>query len=408
MSTSPTSAEQPFDPFAGMASMNSTASEPSPPDDGYEPAVADPSKPSQAATATKEEDEDDLVIGQQLDAVGSPDQTSAAQPAVSHAGANTSSVDTPTADHIAVSTDDDSVSTSTAEQENQPDGINGQPGSTGGQIDPRMLAAAAAAEKAGQRQAGGGGGGLGLSGLIAGAATGAAGLIGGGFKMLGNGVKAVRGHSDPSLPRPLTVAERIATADPNKAEHYWQNAGDEAVREKLYRDAFHGMNSAVSEARAAERLFQEGVGDMREVLENSDVKTLADAAGTSVGDYINSVKSGTIKDAAAQAVVQTLEQSAEFKSAEDKIVSAGTTFAEKKDAALAKMKTIETSFPDRADTSLKKQQLSDIADGMKADDVSKASAKVKKIMDEIEAMANALKDAIRKAIDKVVSVFQPK
>lgn len=400
MSTSPTPAGQPFDPFAGMAAMNSTTASDAPPDDGYVPPVEDTAKASQTAETAKEDDEDDLVVGQQLDAVAAPSQASAPQDSGSQT--STASSDAAPASETGGSTDNDAGTDADHQQED----AHGSHGPNGGQIDPRMLAAAAAAEKAGQRQ-GGGGGGPGLSGLIAGAATGTVGLIGGGFKMLGNGVKALN-RTDASLPKRKTVGEMIATRDPVKAETYYENAGDRVVAEKIYRDAFTGMNSAISEAKSAERLFQEGVGEMREVLENSDVKALADAAGTSIGDFIHSVKSGTVSDAAAKAVVQTLEQSSEFKAAEDKIVSAGSTFAEKKDAALAKMATIETSFPDRANTSIKKQQLSDLADGMKGDDVSKASAKVKKIMDEIESMANALKEAIRKALDKVASIFQPK
>ncbi|MCV9963772.1 hypothetical protein OIU34_18000 [Pararhizobium sp. BT-229] len=401
MSTSPTPAGQPFDPFAGMAAMNSTTASETPPDGGYEPPVEDTTKASQSAETAKEDDEDDLVVGQQLDSVPAPSQASAPQDSGSQT--STASSNAAPAGETGAAAENDAGTDADQQQEE----AHGSHGPNGGQIDPRMLAAAAAAEKAGQRQGGGGGGGPGLSGLIAGAATGTVGLIGGGFKMLGNGVKALN-RTDASLPKRKTVGEMIATRDPVKAETYYENAGDRVVAEKIYRDAFTGMNSAISEAKAAERLFQEGVGEMREVLENSDVKALADAAGTSIGDFIHSVKSGTVSDAASKAVVQTLEQSSEFKAAEDKIVSAGSTFAEKKDAALAKMATIETSFPDRANTSIKKQQLSDLADGMKGDDVSKASAKVKKIMDEIEAMANALKEAIRKAIDKVASIFQPK
>lgn len=404
MTTSPTPAVQPFS-FAGMSALSSTTSPETAPDDGYVPPVESDAKVADVAAETKKEDEeDDLVIGEQLDAV-SPPSTAATSTAAGETPANSGGA--------ATGGDNDNASPAETGSDSEPAHEEANDESTaphGGQMDPRLaqqIAAAQAAEKAGQRQ-GGGGGSPGLSGLIAGAASGTVGLLGGGFKMLGNGVKAVRGRPDPSLPRPMTVAEKIASADPNKAEAYWQNAGDEAVREKLYRDAFTGMNANIAEARVAERAFQEGINEMRDVLEGSPLREKAEAAQTSIGDYVNSVKSGTIQDAAAQSMVQALEQSEDFKAAENKIVSAGRTFEEKADAALTKMKTIETSFPDRADTSLKKQQLSDIADGMKNDDVSKASAKVKKIMDEIESMANALKEAIRKAIDKVVSIFQPK
>ncbi|MCZ7861629.1 hypothetical protein O9X98_09465 [Agrobacterium salinitolerans] len=402
--TSPTPAVQPFS-FAGMAGLSSTTSPETAPDDGYVPPVENDAKVSPtAAEPKKEDDEDDLVIGEQLDAVSPPSASTNADETPSNSGATTGGEN----DSVTPSESND-----TAGSDNEPapeEANDGGSAPHGGQMDPRLaqqIAAAQAAERGGQRQ-GGGGGSPGLSGLVAGAASGTVGLLGGGFKMLGNGIKAVRGTPDRSLPRPLTVAEKIGTADPNKAEAYWQNAGDESVREKIYRDAFEGMNSNIAEARGAERAFQEGINEMRDVLERSPLREKAEAAQTSIGDYVHGINSGTIQDAAAKAMVQTLEQSDDFKAAESKIVSAGKTFEEKADAALTKMKTIETSFPDRADTSLKKQQLSDIADGMKNDDVSKASAKVKKIMDEIESMANALKEAIRKALDKVVSIFQPK
>lgn len=406
MTTSPTPAAQPFS-FAGMAGLSSTTTPETAPDDGYVPPVENDAKVSPtAAEPKKEHEEDDLVIGEQLDAVSPSSASSNAGETPSNSGGAATGGENDNVSPAENSDADGSDSEPAHDEAN-----DGGAAPHGGQMDPRLaqqIAAAQAAEKAGQRQ-GGGGGSPGLSGLIAGAGSAAVAGIGGGFKMLGNGVKAVRGTPDRSRPRPLTVAEKIGTADPNKAEHYWQNeAGDESIREKLYRDAYGGMNSNISEARVAERTFQEGINEMRDVLDRSPLREKAEAAQTSIGDYIHGVKSGTIQDAFAQSMVQTLEQSDDFKAAENKIVSAGKTFEEKADAALTKMKTIETSFPDRADTSLRKQQLSDLADGMKNDDVSKASAKVKKIMDEIESMANALKDAIRKALDKVASIFQPK
>ncbi|MDW9478761.1 hypothetical protein GOB57_08590 [Sinorhizobium meliloti] len=407
MSTSPTPAAQPaFNPFAGMAALSSSTSAETPPDDGYVPPIEVDAKGSQATAEVKKDDEEeDLVIGEQLDSVSAPSASTASPPFAETPSNSVAPANEDTGNFPAADSDTAGPEIASSEEDaNEVGGLGGR------QMDPRMAQqlAAQAAERAGQRPGGSGGGSPGLSGLVMAGGSAISAGIGGTFKMLGNGVKAVRGYSDPSLPKPMTVGERIAMADPVKAETYYRNAGDKVVREKLYRDAFEGMNASIAGAREAERAFQDGVGEMREVLANSDVKALAEAAGTSVGDYIHSVKSGTIQDAAAQAIVQTLEQSSDFKAAEEKIVSAGTTFAEKKDAALAKMATIETSFPDRADTSIKKQQLSDLADRMKGDDVSKASAKVKKIMDEIEAMANALKEAIRKALDKVASIFQPK
>ncbi|MBY3433160.1 hypothetical protein HFN89_03055 [Rhizobium laguerreae] len=394
-------APQPFD-FGGMGSMNSTTS-PHGSDDGYVPPVdngVQAQQTSTAAAAKKDDEDDDLVVGQQLDQVSPAPQGTAATtvatplvPSDSGDAGNGSTADNNASGDTGADADDDA----SAER------------GGGGPVDPRMaqyMAAQKAAENAGQRQ-GGGGGSPGLSGLVMAAGTGAAALTTGGFKMLANGVKAVAGH-DASLPKRKTIGEFLATRDPNKADSYYQGAGDKVVAERIYRDAFNGMNANITEARQAERQFQEGVGEMRDVLNNSDVKAFADAANTSIGDYIHSVKSGTIVDAAGQAAVQTLEQSTDFKAAEDKIVSAGTTFAQKQDAALAKMATIENSFPDRANTQMKKQQLSDLADGMKGDDVSKASAKVKQIMDEIDKLANAIKEAIRKTIDKVASMFQPK
>jgi hypothetical protein len=406
MTTAPTPATPTFS-FAGMASLSSTTAPEKAPDDGYVPPVDSGVPASQtAADPKKEDEEDDLVIGDQLDAVSTPSASTGSSQA---SGAQSSSGTAPVGGTTGNSPAPDNNGSARPDDEPAPEENSDADAAPAGQMDPRLAQQIAAAQAAaGQRQGGGGGGSPGLTGLIAGAGSAAASLVGGSFKLLGNGVKAVRGHSDPSLPRPMTVGEKLATSDPNKAEAYYQNAGDKVVREKLYRDAFVGMNANIAEARVAERAFQDGIGEMRDVLERSPLRDKAEAAQTSIGDYINSIKSGTVQDAAAQTMVQTLEQSADFKAAETKIVDAGMTFGEKKEAALAKMKTIETSFSDRADTSIKKQQLSDLADGMKNDDVGKASAKVKKIMDEIESMANALKEAIRKTIEKVVSVFQPR
>jgi hypothetical protein len=380
-----------------MGSMNSTTA-PETPSDDYVPPSGDGVPVIPAAANAAKDDEDDLVVGEQLDTTSTP------SPENSPASAGVVPASTP---GQAGSTAEPAKGNDTNQSETQDEQDQDETADVGsGPVDPRMAQMAAAAAAAGQRQ--GGGGSPGITGLIAGAGSTAASLLGGGFKLIGNGIKSVSGH-DPSLPKRKTIGERLATRDPVKAEAYYENAGDKVVRERVYRDAFEGMNSSITEARNAERLFQDGVGEMRDVLNNNaDLRAMADDAGTSIGDFVHSVKSGTITAAAAKAVVQTLEQSPEFKAAENKIVEAGTTFGQKQDAALTKMRTIETSFPNRANTSIGKQQLSDLADGMKGDDVSKASSKVKKIMDDIEAMADALKQAIRKTLDKVASIFQPK
>jgi hypothetical protein len=394
-------ASQAFD-FADMGSMTSATT--AQPDDGFVP-PKDSGVISQPKSSTPdpkvEEEDDDLVVGPQLDATSGISPAAAPQaPADTNgntggnAGGTTTTENNNTADNDGEGNDAD----------NAPEN-----GGDGGQVDPRVaqyMAQKAAAEQS-QKGGGGGGGSPGLSGLVMATASGAAGLVGGGFKMLQNGVKAATGH-DPSRPARKTVGEFLATRDPNKAEDYYARAGDRVVSDRIYRDAYNGMHDNWKDAKAAERQFQEGVGEMRDILNNSDVKALADAAQSSVGDFIHDVKSGKIVTAAATAAVQTLEQSTDFKAAENKIVSAGQTFGEKQDAALSKMVTLENSFPGKANTQMVKNELATLADGMKGDDVSKASAKVKQIMDEIEKMANAIKEAIRKTIDKVASLFQPK
>ncbi|MCS4089841.1 hypothetical protein [Rhizobium sp. BK176] len=401
-------ASQAFD-FAGMGSMNSTTAT-TVPDDGYVPPVDSgvPAQPKSTTPATPvEEDDDDLVVGQPLDQTSGASQTTAPQAPVAATTGNAGGSAAGTGDTDNGNTADNDGSDNNADNDAGNDA--GHDGA-GGQVDPRMaqyMAQQKAAEQAGQRQGGGGGGSPGLSGLVMAAGSGAAALTVGGFKMLSNGVKAINGH-DPSRPARKTIGEFLATRDPNNAEAYYSRAGDKVVSNRIYRDAYHGMHDNFVEAKAAEALFQEGVGEMRDILNNSDVKALADAADSSIGDYIHDVKSGKIVSAAATTAVQTLEQSTDFKAAESKIVSAGETFGQKQEAALAKMATLENSFPGKADTQMVKNELANLADGMKGDDVSKASAKVKKIMDDIEKMANAIKEAIRKTIDKVASLFQPK
>jgi hypothetical protein len=396
-------ASQAFD-FGDLASMNSTTAA-AQTDDGYVPPVDSgiPAQPKVTAAAAKvDDDDDDLVVGQPLDQASGP-----AQPAAPQAPAGATGNTGATAAAVA-STDNDNT-TENDGSGNDADN-DADHGGAGGQVDPRMaqyMAQQKAAEQAAQRQGGGGGGSPGLSGLVMAAGSGAVALTAGGFKMLSNGVKAINGH-DPSRPARKTVGEFLATRDPNNAEAYYSRAGDKVVSNRIYRDSYHGMHDNFVEAKAAEALFQEGVGEMRDILNNSGIKALADAANSSIGDYIHDVKSGKIVEAAAQVAVQTLEQSTDFKAAESKIVSAGETFGQKQEAALAKMATLENSFPGKADTQMVKNELANLADGMKGDDVSKASAKVKKIMDDIEKMANAIKEAIRKTIDKVVSLFQPK
>lgn len=403
--SAPKPASQAFD-FGDLGSMNSTTAI-AQPDDGYVPPVDSgiQAQPKVTTAAAKvEDDDDDLVVGQQLDQTSGPSQATAPQGPADTTGtaggtaAGTADTDNDnTADNDGSGNDADNDASNTADHDG-----------AGGHVDPRMaqyLAQQKAAEQAGQRQ--GGGGSPGLSGLVMAAGSGAAALTAGGFKMLANGVKAINGH-DPSRPARKTVGEFLATRDPNNAEAYYSRAGDKVVSNRIYRDAYHGMHDNFVEAKAAEALFQEGVGEMRDILNNSDLKALADAAESSIGDFIHDVKSGKIVSAAATTAVQTLEQSTDFKAAENKIVSAGETFGQKQEAALAKMATLENSFPGKADTQMVKNELASLADGMKGDDVSKASAKVKKIMDDIEKMANAIKEAIRKTIDKVASLFQPK
>jgi hypothetical protein len=402
--SAPKPASQAFD-FGDLGSMNSTTAT-TQSDDGYVPPVDNgiQAQPKVTTPAAKvDDDDDDLVVGQPLDQTSGPSPTAAPQAPAGTTG-NAGGASTGTADTDSDNTADNDGSSNDAENDASDTADHG------GQVDPRMaqyMAQQKAAEQAGQRQGGGGGGSPGLSGLVMAAGSGAAALTAGGFKMLSNGVKAINGH-DPSRPARKTVGEFLATRDPNNAEAYYSRAGDKVVSNRIYRDGYHGMHDSFVEAKAAEALFQEGVGEMRDILNNSDVKALADAANSSIGDYIHDVKSGKIVEAAAQAAVQTLEQSTDFKAAESKIVSAGETFGQKQEAALAKMATLENSFPGKADTQMVKNELASLADGMKGDDVSKASAKVKKIMDDIEKMANAIKEAIRKTIDKVASLFQPK
>lgn len=401
--------------FGGMSNLTSSSDEERPleniPPPGGEAEAPSVENEAVAPAAPEEDDEDDLVVGEQLDSI-SPPVAAAPSPA---------SVTPPPFSAAASSgapwknASSFSPAPAAAAAPSQPDdgdiSAHGSSDSMKNPNDPRLVSHMGAgrneAEQRAQermaamsRQGGGGGGSPGLSGLVAGA-------VGGTFKLIGGGFKALKPTVDPSIPRPMSIAERRANRDPKTAAEYYRNAGDETLREKIYRDHFSGMTSAIEDASAAEVKFQEGLGKFNDVLHNSPVKAMADAAQTSIGDYILAVKSGTIQDAAAQAVVQNLEQDRDFIAAESTLVSAGNEFKAKAADAVKKMDYIDTAFPGRLDTTMRKQQLSDMADGMKNDEMSKASSKVKAIMDDIEKIAKAIKDAIMGVVNKVASMFQP-
>lgn len=394
---------EPFD-FGAMASMNSTTAEVTKPDDDI-PLPSESAAPVDNTNTAEpvKDDEDDLVIGGQLDAISPVPQPAENAPAPSEPTApEPVTVQAPT-EGTNASGDSDAGSRTDENNLQNPH-------------DPRLAAGnaasqQAAAEKEQMRRApqSGGGNGPGIGGAIAGAGAGAVSLVAGGFKLLRNGVKNAAAH-DESLPKRMSVAETLANRDPKRAAAYYENAGDKVVAEKFYRQHYNGLGRALSEARDAERAYQESKSELRDVMERSPLKELAKQNNTSIGDLIHGVKGGTIKDAAMQTAVQNLLQDKEFTDAEEKTFAAANNFAQKRDKATMHMEAIDTSHPDRADTNIRRQELSNLSDGMKDDEVSKASNKMKKVLDEIESMASALKAMIKKTIEQVGSMFkqQPK
>lgn len=366
-----------------------------------EPVVVSAEAVSTEGEKKPEEDEDDLVVGSQLDdmPVRSESTTSAADTVVSATQEETVTA-VPEADGPTDS-DDPLVHGDTATLQNPNDPRLSALSAAGRQeAQQRMQERQAMQGMQGGGRAGGGGGGMGIGAAIG------TGLVGG-FKLLKNGVHALAA-GDPSLPKRMSIAERRAMRDPVKAQEYFARSGEETLRESIYRDGYKELHSLVAGAKSAEREFHKGVEDMQNVLRDSPLKQMADDAKTSIGDYIHGIKSGTIQNAAAAALVQNLEQDSRFTGAEKTIIDAGRNFREKSEAALKQMDNLDTAFPGRLNTNLHRQQLANSSDGMKNDEVAKASSKVKEIMDDLAKLADAIKKAIMSVVDKVGSIFKAK
>nr|WP_250808006.1 hypothetical protein [Neorhizobium tomejilense] len=395
----PTTPTTSFD-FGSMSGVVSSSAKPDDLIDDRPPAVEVPAEPAvdaSAASAKPEEDEDDLVVGDQLDSVPASASTSG----LSSTGS--SSAGEVAAEPVATTED--------ATQEVSDDADVGTRGSDAvmqNPMDPRLAALAAAGrQEVDQRQTerAANGGGRGGAGLGLGAAIGAG--LAGSFKLVGNGLKAINGH-DPSKPKSMGIMERRANRDPISAEQYYRNAGDKRLREKIYRDAHDGINLDLSAAATAERAFQDHVTRFNDLLQDSPVKDLAEKAQTSVGDFIHAVNSGTIKDAAAKAVVTTLQQNPDFLTAEKGVLDAANTFKQKSQDAIRKLDSVDAAFPGRLDTNLRRQQISSLADGMQNDEASKASSKIKQTMDELQKLAEAIKKIVMDVVNSVTSAFKPK
>jgi hypothetical protein len=388
---------KPFD-FAAMSKVVTSSARQEVIEDDRPPAedviVTPETSPAESKEEVKpEDDEDDLVVGNQLDSVGtsasvSPDTVTPPAPSSADGGAS-SADDAPSESEI---------------------GTRGSADTLQNPMDPRMAALASAGrqemeQRQQERGASPAGGRGGPGGLGIGAALGAG--IAGTFKLLGNGLRAVH-NPDPSKPTPMGVMERRAARDPVKAAEYYNGKGDKVLSEKYYRDQHGTITAGMSSAKAAELEFQTRVTDFNEFLQQSPVAPLAAAAQSSVGDFIHDVKSGTIKDAAAKSVVATLQQDPAFLSAEKGVLEAASGFKQKVGEVTKALDSVDAAFPGRMDTNLRRQQIADMASGMQNDEVAKASSKIKQTMDELSRLAEAIKKVVMDVVHSVGSAFKPK
>ena len=225
------------------------------------------------------------------------------------------------------------------------------------------------------------------------------------FKSRGNGL-----GKKPQLnskPKRMSLAERAANKDPKKAANYYKTASDDIIREKLYRDNYLGINEGMVNAEEAKSRYISGVKDFNEkvasVAGGTELAKLAEANDTSIGDYINAVTSGTVKDAAAQSIIKDLGQNSEVKTAQDNLFKASGDFKESVKGINKKAETLATNFPGRADMDLRASQLKQMAEEIGEQSPTKINEKIKKLKKEMDEFIKGILESLKNVAQAVAS-----
>jgi hypothetical protein len=224
---------------------------------------------------------------------------------------------------------------------------------------------------------------------------------------VGSGIKAA--HSavvDPSKPTSKSIYETYRTRTPEKAADFYAKGGDRRVRNAVYRDEFNGLNSDMQTVSAAHDKFVRSVGKYNEAVENAanrtDLRGMAEAAGTSIGDFVNKVSGGTIKHAGAEALVATIKADPAVSAYRKDAAEATMAFQAKAGSALRRADVIDANFPDKkVDTQLRRNQVKDMAENMGNEKPHDIGDSFKKIMDAIEEFAKKIAEMLARIVNTV-------
>lgn len=384
-------------------------------EDDYRPENDAPAATAQSSEAEVKlplvDDEDDIEVGEQLDAVSS---------SVSTAAPADQSITAPSPAPAAVQASSQSTSSNDADVDahsdpvQTPDSSSDDASARAADAPPRPRAPTDTERRAyeemqrrQQNTQGGGGGGSAIGAIVGAAAAG----VGGGFKLLGNGLKGGL-SKDGTRPVGPGFRERLALRDPVKAEEYYARAGETVIHNKIYRDAYEGLNRSFGSAEKSAAEYARGVEIFNDAVktaaEGTPLKDMAAKAGTSIGDYVNAVTSGSIKDAAAAALVKGLGQEPKVVAARNGLEASSSAFKKNAESVMKHVGTLETNFPGKVNTEMRMDQMDRMVKDMTSTSPTAVDDKVKKIMDEIAEMARDIADTLRKIIEKVASVVAPR
>lgn len=240
---------------------------------------------------------------------------------------------------------------------------------------------------------------------VGGAALGAAGAAGG-FRVVSDNIKRASGRkADPNAPTRMSLAERLANRDPETAEKYYARAGREAIRNKVYRDAYHGVDQALDEAVDAGRDFATGVSEYNAAVlkaaAGTELASMAEKDGSQVADYLRKVVDGRVSDAKARSIAKSLGDDAAVSGRREALLAASRKFMDAKERAVRHADSLDANFPGKVDTGHKLERLGKIAEKMAEQDPMAVDDKIKKMMEEIRDFAAKIAEMVRAAIEKV-------